>query len=343
VVRRFCRSTFKRDGGKLDDIDIRDQQVFLIDAILKHKNEYTESFLKEKGLPHTYKKSILRSKLKEGLDDNDFTELELIKLLDRIEEFGNQHIYLYNCTPEYCDTLKRPDYIQNILDDSDLGGLYNKEFGVIVPERPMLCSVIHNEKTLKFKWIEKRVWRELIDKTIEDDKYIETYQMHVSRGITTFRIDLVLGYSELMIQRLPRGTKYEDIKDTYIDKLSNFIEIGPFSKVGLGRAIKNIEASHEVEKRQINLESTAGGKVTFKSKKKGSDYNEDPHLNSARTALAQNVSGISGNFYWMPNDILRRDIHTHIYAKDDRVGIFKECDENEVNYVLSRIRHFASQ
>jgi hypothetical protein len=164
--------------------------------------------------------------------------------------------------------------------------------------------------------------------------------MKITRGVTTFRVDLISGASELMIQKLPSGTDYEDIKDDYLFKLSNFIDTYPFDMLKLRKVIKSAETSDEVEKRQINFDTIAGGKIAFKSRGKGNDYTSDPNLSDARNALGQDISGSLGNFYWKPNGILVRPIHTHIY--DDRMAIFGQCVEREVNYVLSRIRFFAS-
>lgn len=278
-----------------------------------------------------------------GLEEGKFVETDLIDLLDDIEEFGNQHIYLYNCNPEYLKALRNPTYIQTKLEENSLADLLNNKYRIFIPDNVELSQVIHDSKILKFKWVERRIWKMPLEERIEDDKYIETYQMNTTRGVTTFRIDLITGNAELMIQRLPTGTQYQKIKDDYLHKLSNIMEIYSFQPTGLLRVIRFIEGSEEVDKRQINFETISGGKVAFKSRSRGADFTDDTTLYSARTALGQNVSGSLGNFYWKPNEVLARSIHTHIYPRDDRVAIFGQCVEREVNYVLSRIRYFASR
>jgi hypothetical protein len=239
--------------------------------------------------------------------------------------------------------LRNPTYIQTKLEENSLADLLNNKYRIFIPDNVELSQVIHDSKILKFKWVERRIWKMPLEERIEDDKYIETYQMNTTRGVTTFRIDLITGNAELMIQRLPTGTQYQKIKDDYLHKLSNIMEIYSFQPTGLLRVIRFIEGSEEVDKRQINFETISGGKVAFKSRSRGADFTDDTTLYSARTALGQNVSGSLGNFYWKPNEVLARSIHTHIYPRDDRVAIFGQCVEREVNYVLSRIRYFASR
>jgi hypothetical protein len=224
-----------------------------------------------------------------------------------------------------------------------LENIYNNENVTILPNDPVLTSVIHDNKILKFKWVEKRVWKDPFDERIVDDKLVKRYQINLSRGITTFRINLISGNAEIMIQRLPRGANYENIKNDYLDQLSHFIEIHSLDMIGLRRSIRLLEESDEVDKRQIDLETMEGGRVAYKSRDKRSDYQSDVSLVRSRTALGNNVSGNKGSFYWRANHILKRPILTHIYSKDNRFGIFGQCTEQEVNYVLSRVRYFAAK
>jgi hypothetical protein len=320
-----------------------DQKKLLIDSIFSHKLDFVKEYFRSKEVSFSFRKDILNSKLNEGIDDGTFSLAELIELLDRIEEFGNQHIYLFNCNTEYIKILRNAEYIKDRLRLRNLEKLYNTENFLILPNESTLTSVIHNDNILKFKWVEKRVWKDPLDERIEDDKLVKTYQINLARGITTFRINLVSGNAEIMIQRLPKGANYESIKDDYLDEISKYIEVHSLVPLGLRRSIKLLEESDEVDKRQIDLETIEGGRVAYKSRDTRSDYQSDAILSRSRTALGNNVSGNRGSFYWKANGILERPILTHIYAKDNRLGIFGQRIESEVNYVLSRVRYFASQ
>ena len=47
------------------------------------------------------------------------------------------------------------------------------------------------------------------------------------------------------------------------------------------------------------------------------------------------------NLYWLSvQDKPERELHTKLYASDQRIGIFGEHQERDVRYVLSRIRHY---
>ncbi len=327
----------------IDEIEYSyDELELLINFILSHKKEYIQQFLKERGLHYFYTKALLKDKIYEGIEKENFTKDELIELLDFIEEYGNQHIYLFRVADNYTKQMRNNSLIIKKLRKEGLEEVFNNNKPLLLPDAATICSIVHNSNIFKIKWVEKRTWKELIDEKIEGDKLIKTYQIHLKRGITTFRVNLITGDAELMIQRLPSGSNYRKAKEEYLKYLSKIFNVDTLSIVNLRSAITRIENSDEVERRQTNFETLSGGKASFKSKRQGTDYINDPYLKKARESMGQNVSAELGNFYWLPNDVLNRKIHTHIYSSDNRVGIFGECTQQEVDYVLSRIRYFAS-
>lgn len=315
----------------------------LLNLLLSHKKEYIQNFLKQKGLHYSYAKPILKEKIKEWIEKGTLDQEELIVLLDRIEEYGNQHVYLYINTSNYIKHLKKENFVKGRLEKLGLDKLYNKSKPLLVPDSPTVATIIHNEHVLKIKWVEKRRWNELLKEEIIGDKLIRTYQIHTTRGVTIFRVDLITGDADLLIQKLPRGTNYAEVKERYENEIRKILDLDTFSLLNIKSSVRKIEHSGEVERRQTNFETVAGGKISFKSRSRGADYTTDPSLRNARHALGERVSGLLGNFYWLPKDgnPLNRKIHTHVYGWDSRVGIFGECSEKEVNYVLSRVRYFA--
>ena len=146
-----------------------------------------------------------------------------------------------------------------------------------------------------------------------------------------------------MIQRLPSGERYDVSRCVYEQQLEAMLALGNFTRLPVRRAIRSIEASGEVRKRQVAHETQRGGRASFTSKSRQLDAFEDPDLQKSRQALGGQTASVLGNFYWLPQPpYLERPIHVKLYASDRRVGIFGECTEGEVNYVLSRIRHHST-
>ena len=205
-----------------------------------------------------------------------------------------------------------------------------------------MSSVEWTKDRVRFIWVEKREWnlrRDDLDSE-EDGVLYKAYEDKVARGVTSFDWNLATGQAALMIQRLPSGERYDEIRQDYEDAIEDAVHISNFTRVKITKAIKKLEKSDEVNNRQVAHETGQGGRAQFTSKSRKTDAFDDPDLKKSRDALGQ-TSSVLGNFYWQEKDgKLDRQLHTKLYASDQRVGVFGECTEEEVQYVLSRIRHF---
>lgn len=71
----------------------------LLEYVFAHRKTAVQEFLLHFGLPTTGRKIELRARVQAGLADGTITADDLIALLDTIEGWGNQHIYLYKAPP----------------------------------------------------------------------------------------------------------------------------------------------------------------------------------------------------------------------------------------------------
>lgn len=326
------------------ELVIDEELELLLDLILGHKLDYTRTFLEERAIPKGGTREELRERIKRSLPSNRISTFDLIWLLDRIEGLGNQQVYLYQASDSYAANLQDGDRIRETLTAMGSEELFNDEIPLFLPNNPTLAGVSLDQQSLRVKYVEKRERRELLDEFEEDDinsgrVFVKRYKVSVFRGVTQFRLNFNTGRAELMIQRLPSGTKYGLIRDQYKVKLASFVDIDALTKINTDSSILAIEQSGEAERRGVNLQTTAGSRVAFRSRGKNADYNNDNDLQRSRNALGDEVVGEFGNFYWLPGASLEQKVHTYIYK--DRVGIFGEYLESEIDYVLSRIRHFA--
>lgn len=326
----------------LEDIEKPEELEILLEFLLSHKKEYIANFLREKGLYSSGTKSTLKERLVNYIDHDEISIENLVDLLDEIEGWGNQHIYIYTGPNSLLELWKDAKWVKRHLTKKKLEGLLNKKLPLILPDSPQLSSIKYSDEQLRIIWVEKRKWEDRIpDKDeVRDNLIMKAYLPRISRGLIVFEWNLISNQALFMIQRLPRGSNYEATFDEYIEKMKRIIDISHFDIVKLRPAIKRIESSDETRRRQINFETTRGGNINFKSSTRDDDYQDDPTLSNARSALGNRVSGSLGNFYWLPCSNLERAIHTHIYGRFNRAGFFGECREEEVRYVLSRIRNY---
>jgi hypothetical protein len=314
----------------------------VLDYLLAHKKAFTQELLRHRGLPFSGTREKLRARLEGYLSDGRLEAADLVQLLNEIEGWGNQHIYLYKGSSKLVEPWLEEDSARGHLADLGLADLFNRQRPLVLPEETTLSSIEWTPERARFVWVEKRQWEERASEAdIEEEEMVwRAYCINVSRGLIAFDWDLVSGHAMLMIQRLPRGTEYDIIRDRFEKELEPVVGLSQFEWVRVSRAIQRIEASGEVRRRQLAYQTRRGGKVTFTSAGRLRDTSTDPDLQKAGQALS-GTAGLLGNFYWLPVEGKPgRELHTKLYASDQRIGIFGEQQERDVRYVLSRIRHY---
>jgi hypothetical protein len=314
----------------------------VLNYLLSHKMAFTQGFLRTRGLPFSGTKAKLRERLEGYLSDGRLDAPDLVRLLNEIEGWGNQHIYLYKGADQLIEPWLKEGSVRERLADLGLADLFNRQRPLVLPEETTLSSIEWTPERVRFVWVEKRQWEERAsEEDIEEEGMVwRAYRINVSRSLIAFDWDLISGHAMLMIQRLPRGTKYHPIRDRFEKELEPIVGLSWFEQVRVSRAIQRIQASDEVRRRQLAYQTQRGGKVTFTSAGRSRDTSTDPDLKRAGRALS-GTAGLLGNFYWLSvQGKLGRELHTKLYASDQRIGIFGEHQERDVRHVLSRIRHY---
>jgi hypothetical protein len=313
--------------------------AFLLNVLFHHNMGWIQQFLKAKELSAKGTKEELRDLVESYLDDESLSATDLVDLLDEIEGWGNQHVFLFKASDALIATLSDDKQVKDNLKKLRLARLFNRRIPLVLPSEPTVSSIEWTAQRIRFIWIERRVYRE----RREDESYTEgslefdAFEVVQSRGIVSFSCDLVSGLAEMLIQRLPTGNDYLAEKNKYQEQLVKFFDVDQLSPQKISGAIKKVDQAAGIRKRSSQLATALGYQVTYTSRSRKDDVYNDPTVRKARKALGPTVAGRLGNFYW---PIQGRDIHIKLYAKDQHIGIFGECTEAEVGDVLSEVRGY---
>lgn len=316
-----------------------------LDYLLSHRKLFTQQFLRDQNLPYSGTRQELRERLLDGLEEGRLAPDDILGLLDRIEGWGNQHIYLYRSEGRATKHWLTPESAKSRLAAGGLAHLLNRPRPLVLPDQPTLSTVIWEPDRVRFLWVERCCWEE---RTPAQDRrkgvvVWRAYKTQQSRGLVSFDWDLLTGDAMLMIQRLPSGSDYGEKRDQFQTALDPIVDFGRFTPVRTSRAIQPIQRSGEVRSRQVSFQTRQGGKAALTSAGPVHGITADPDLEQIEQSLRNSVAGLLGSFYWLPAaGKLSREVHCKLYADDQRVGIFGEHQEHEVRYVLSRIRHYCS-
>lgn len=320
-----------------------DEVGAVLDYLFSHRKASIQDFLQANELARSGTKQELRERIMEALVDEIITVGDLIVLLDTIEGWGNQHVYLYTAPAGELKRWKTEAGAKKCLRKINAEKLLNGCRPLLLPDEPTLSSVEWDGERVRFIWVEKREWTkrrsDLDEPASEDGIVYKAYEETLARGVTSLDVDLSTGHAALMIQSLPTGEGYDEIRREYEDAIEDAMNVGNFTRTEIVRAIKKLEKSNEVSNRQIAHETAAGSRARFTSKSRKADAYDDVALKKSRDALGP-TGAVLGNFYWQEAvPALARTIHTKLFAADKRVSIHGECTEEEVKYVLSRVRY----
>ena len=310
---------------------------FLLNVLFDHKMEWVKTLLRGKGLPAAGNKPDLRSRVEGWLEDETLQSSDLIALLDQVEGWGNQHVYCFKAEKELIDWLSEEDELKEQLRKLHLVRLLNGRIPLVLPEEPTLSAIEWSSQRVRFIWVEKRFYRDPRDDKsyAEDEIEYHAYEVKQSRGIISFNCDLITGLAELMIQRLPSGNNYTAEKAKYMDELKLIFDVSKLKPQKISRAILKADEDNNIRKRSSQLVTQQGSGATLTSPSRKTNVYKEKSMRDARKALGNRVAGRLGNYYW---PIADRDVHVKLYAKDQRIGIFGECTEDEVKNVLSAVR-----
>jgi hypothetical protein len=334
------KTTGPRGNGERDHVastDIPD----LLDLLFKHRLPVIQGFLKTRGQPYSGTWKKVRERIEGCIDGKKIRGDELVDLLDQISGWGNQQIYLYRSPATLIERWNTEAKARGVLRARNKEELFNRRLPLVLPANPCLSAVHWTPRGVRFIWIEKRTWRERVPEEDykSDDIEFTAHRVHHARGLIAFDWDFISGHAALLIQRLPSGENYRDVKTRFEAELESLVKISKFSAVYVSPAILRVEKSGEVRHRKLEYATERGAKISFLSRHRRASTFDDPALKKARQELGDRLAGQHGNFYWPMPDHTEREIHVKLLAKDQRLAIFGECSEQEVRHVLGRIRH----
>lgn len=318
----------------------------LLTYVLGHKLDFTRHFLRGRKLPYSGTREQLRERLLSHLEAGRVSAVELATLLNQIEGWGNQHVYLFNAPSALAAAWIKQSEVEARMAKLGLGDLLNRPRPLVLPDDRTLAAIEWSPQRLRLVWVEKRGWEQRapdLDR-FEDQRderlTWQAYRTHYMRGLLAFDWDIASGQALLSIQRLPADAGYDQVRGELQAQIEPIVPLRDFRTVRVSRAIQRIGASDEVRRRQLVYKTRRGSQATLISAERTIDAFSDPKISEAGELLEEGAAGLLGDFYWRTVDgMLSQEMHTKLYADDQRAGIFGEHTESDVRYVLSRIRH----
>lgn len=325
------------------------ESEFLLNSVMAQKAQHAKALLGAKGLTKTGTKHDLRERLAEALQEGTVTTDDLVEILDTVESWGRQHIFLYN-TPSAPSHIKQKSGLQSTLNNINWNVNLNEPQNLIMPASKAVRLVSLSDNVLRVEWIETRKWTE----RVQDQDYSEeidgeevvfqaTKKRH-QRAISSFEWNLLDQTASLYVHQLPSGTRYKPEEDAFKILLRPLVDLDTFEKIKMKRAITRIKDQKGVRERRTNYVAATGSKLSMQSSGRGITIGSEPELKEVKDLIKQSklMGAAFLNCFWETDTHLEQEVHTHMDVFDCRVGFLGQYTEESVRHVLSRIRKAAS-
>ena len=333
-----------------------DPNDFLIESIIGLTKLFVRDFLQEHGLPVSGTKADFQDRLQEALGDGSIDQDDLIEVLDRVAPWSKQHVYLFDGPDQIPAQFTAEARFAAHLGQHEVADLLNG-IPLVLPDELTLSAIAYDGQRLTITAIRRRDYTmrepELDDSAETDEGQrveLRAYIHGTTRGTVIFEWNFTTNKAMLQITELPSGVKYEDVRAEFRTLVTGWLDFGLFRPLSIRNAVarlheleeqRHAEArSHGIQYRTMQGRTLIGRSATAATSVLGENVIDD----ALRNVRQQGV-GHSGNFFWLPRtesprrgNCLSREIHVLLIAEKGRVSFTTNNIEEEVRYVLSRVR-----
>lgn len=329
----------------------------IVQYLMSLTKNLIQKFLERNDIPKSGTKQELRKRIKRHLGEGTLNYKDLVNFLDTVAPCGKQHMYLYYGPESDIENWRDGGYVGSILDENGFSKCLNSRIPLILPKELTLASIEHRPNNeLVLYAVEGREYRERKKefdetKTVEDEEIeLRAYVRQVARGVIIFKWDLVSNDAILQISQLPRGSKYEKVEEIFADMIRPFLDLSKFQKMDLKPVITKL---HELEvagnpdarPHGVSYRSLGGRRVSVESATPRDSVSGEATVDDAFGNIRRQGVGHLGNFYWLPMSVnnangnpLLKEVHASIVGNKDRINFHTPNREEDLKYVLSRIR-----
>lgn len=296
----------------------------------------------------------IKGRIENAIKYQNFDRTDLINLLRETEEYGRQHVFLFDAVGRYHKQVIDESYLLKRLKTLDLDDLLNKPRIVDVPPGLQLVDIrLENGakgKDLVVKGVGQR--RSKVKIGSAPDGLSVQYDWQYDRGIYVLRISST-GLTELRVQSFKNALDYMQEAEEMFNKCAGFVERIRFQPRSLTKARLIMVRDQKKLRSRIrfganDLRSKKGGGMTLSTGDWQRDlYDGDEEMEGTLEAFLAKGKGISRcdavNCTWTKNGnaALSMDVHAYLGGASNEFQVIPHCERSDYEYVLEEILKFA--
>ena len=326
--------------------------------IRAQKNRFIKELLRDQGIPIGRNKEDFERNLKSAIHSGRLRLQKVKDWRDRVEGWGNQHVYLYNLTEPVLSQLTRAKLRRKVV-AAELERVWDADVTMQFPDEPELTSISFENNVLEVIWQEATPgWTPVPEKDIGprqeglDIFEYRAFRMVERRAITRFEARPELGLAGLFIANPIVGAEHRHAVREAKEVIGKLIDLpaleaaqAKMSVVSRNADQRNVPSNRNKNPalRTARSKMEQGGSyVEFAASTPGRPYWDKASevvkvRQSIKPAQAAKFTGVEGVFWFPRSQVLSEDFRVQLYRKNDRVRLWASMDVDEVWTILRHL------
>lgn len=309
--------------------------------IIGQGNDFIKELLRDNGIKIGINKADFLRNMLEAIDEERLTSTMLEDWLNKVEGWGDQHVYLYR------PPLHTAAQIRKMVSSSDYASLLDHTSTHEFPTDLKITNIIVTDTLISFSWHQgNKDWLRVKPKDFTRNEGGDLYEYRAYRQIsdrTVVRFEWHISepYCAIFMQQPNTGTLHEDILKKVMGVLR---EIGvfksPLQAVSINNAVNTMSAPSSRTTATSRRLWAEGGHVDLVSDLPDSGINDIAAIRKVnRSANPSDFQSAEGKFK-LTHQIhtsLSKDIKLEVFGIESRIRIWVKCKRDDVYSVINII------
>ena len=315
--------------------------------------EVVRDFLRDRKIPITAPNwdELYNQRIQPALESKKLNIEDLSLLLQQVEEYGKQHIFLFKCSQADADRILGRARVESAAKALGVFERMSIPLHLEMPPTPEIVDVRLIEApngsgpiSLTVKVCETRESSKLVDDSMDavTCRRIKTYQITKKRAISVAHLDRD-GLLQIRIASRDTSTKYHEQLSAIISMILKFVPISVFQPVSLSKAKDTLYNKQEDFSGVIRYSTTTamndfGISMNLAAPNLSKDLSEDGGSSAAMKSFMAEKGFVTGSNIWfiMPDEASRQ-IHVYLSGERNEFAITATCTPGEYSYVIEKI------
>jgi len=361
VTRKFVHTLLRKTRRRAKALKAQtyssDEIELLLTYVADLRKDILQKFLGDQDLPRSGNKADVVTRVQQAVDKGTLSYDDLIELLDEVEPWSKQHMFLYGGTTPSPTNWRDANWVSTHLKANRVYKYLNQHTPLLLPPSLRLSTIEYDADHMRVVAVERRVGYERdedLDDSTEDqdgeEVELRAYVRRVTRGLIAFEWDLQANVAFLQVTQLPTHARYQEAITRFASLVEDWLPLATFPQIDIRPAIAEFHRLEQlgqgaVRSHSIEIATPDGRRLGGVSASAEQSLLGNTHIDTALEAVRDDGGvGHLGNFYLLPdvsdhsNPIKDGEVHVVLLGNRGRINLMTPQTEDVVRYALRRIR-----